>query len=158
VILKAYCREEIPHDEVITAVFQFAMNSESMIGEDECAPSAFASDLAPLESYTAGEDEDQEVPRLQMFREHLASFAIISEEQRLSFHPHQALDEHAARRISGLPVKVGVNPSKIGEIWNVWLFAPIQDLPFLPNQASLPSAHLMRRLLIEIKNRLNSLI
>jgi hypothetical protein len=94
-ILKVYYREEIPHDEVITAVFQFAVNSESMIGEDECAPSAFASDLAPSESSTPGEDEDQEVPRLQTFREHLASFAIISEEQRLSFGPYRALHEHA---------------------------------------------------------------
>jgi hypothetical protein len=83
-ILKAHCREEIPDDEVISAVFQFAANSESMIGEDECAPSAFASDRAPSESYTPREDEDQEVPRFQTFREHLASFAIISEEQRLS--------------------------------------------------------------------------
>jgi hypothetical protein len=75
----------------------------------------------------------------------LASFAIISKEQRLGSDPYQALSEHAERRISDLAVKVSGSPSKIGEIWDVWLFAPIQDLPFLPNQASLPSADLMWR-------------
>jgi hypothetical protein len=75
-----------------------------MIGEKECAPSASAGDLATFESYTPREDEDQEVPRIQMFREHLASFVIvseisdipeISEEQKLSFDPYPYLHQHA---------------------------------------------------------------
>jgi hypothetical protein len=141
-ILKAHCHEEILDDEVITAVFQFAVHSESMIGEDECASSAFVSHLGPSESYTPGENEYQEVWRIQTSRQHLASFAIISEEQRLSFDPYQALHEHAERPISELAVKVGMNPGKIGQIFTVWPFAPTQDLPFLQNPASLPSADL----------------
>jgi hypothetical protein len=31
VILKGYCQEEIPYDDIITAVLHFAVNSESMI-------------------------------------------------------------------------------------------------------------------------------
>jgi hypothetical protein len=139
--IERFCQEEIPYDDIIAAVFQFAVNSESMIGEEEYAPSALASNLAASESDTPGEDEYQEVTRMQTFREHLASFAIISEEQRLSFDPDQALDEHAERRISELAIKVGVNPGQIGKIFNVWLFAPIQDVPFLQNPASLPSAN-----------------
>jgi hypothetical protein len=51
-----------------------------MIGEEECTPSAFARDLAASENDTPGEDEYQEVTRMQTFRELLASFAIISKE------------------------------------------------------------------------------
>jgi hypothetical protein len=43
-------RDEIPDDDIVTAVFQFALNSESMIGVEECAPSACASDLTASES------------------------------------------------------------------------------------------------------------
>jgi hypothetical protein len=130
-ILKSYCQEEIPDDDIVTAAFQFALNSESMIEEEECAPSAFASDLTASESYTPGEDEDQEVPRMQAFNEYLAGFATMAEEQRLSCDPYQALYEHAERRISELAVKVGVDPVRIRTIFSVWLFAPIQDVPFL---------------------------
>jgi hypothetical protein len=111
-----------------------------MSGEEECVPSAFASHRATPQSYTPREDGDQEVPRIQTFREYLASLAIISDEQRLTFDPDQALDQPAERPISELAVKVGANLRKIGEIFDAWLFAPIQDLPFLPNQASLPCA------------------
>jgi hypothetical protein len=62
-ILKGYCHEEVPYDGIIAAVFQFAGNSESMIGVKECSPSAFAGDLAMSESCTPGEDENQEVPK-----------------------------------------------------------------------------------------------
>jgi hypothetical protein len=44
---------------------------------------------------------------------------------------------HKRKMTMKLGVKVAMNPSKIGEIWNVWLFAPIHDFPFLPHQASL---------------------
>jgi hypothetical protein len=86
-IMKGYCQEEITYDDIITLAFPFAANSESIIGERECAPSAFPGDLATSESYTPGEDEDQEVPSIQAFREYMASFALISEEQRMSFDP-----------------------------------------------------------------------
>jgi hypothetical protein len=46
--------EEIPYDQIIAAIFQFVMSSDSMIGEYESPPDAFASDLATLESYVPG--------------------------------------------------------------------------------------------------------
>jgi hypothetical protein len=143
--LKDYCHEEIPYNSIITVVFQFAVNSESMIGEMDCAPSAFAGDLATSESYRRGGNEDQEVRRIQTFREPLASLAIIPEEQRLSLDPYQDLYGHAERRIFELAVNVGWNPGKIGKIFNVWLFAPIQDLLFLQNPTLLSSADFMWR-------------
>jgi hypothetical protein len=114
-----------------------------MIGEKECAPSAFAGDLAPSESYTPGEGEEQKAPRIPTFRERLASFAIISEEQGLGFDPYQYLYGHAERQILEFAAKLGMNPGKIGEVFNIWLFTPIQDLLFLHNPTSLPSADLM---------------
>jgi hypothetical protein len=72
------------------------VDSESAIGEKEYAPFAFT-------------------------REHLVSFAIISEEQILSFDPYQDLYEHAEQGIFEFAVKVGMNLGKIGEIFNVWL-------------------------------------
>jgi hypothetical protein len=51
VTLKGDCHEEILDNNLITVVFQFALNSESMIAEKDCAPSAFAGDLATSEHY-----------------------------------------------------------------------------------------------------------
>jgi hypothetical protein len=49
-ILEGYCHEKIPYDGIIIVVFQFAVNSESMIGETEYPPSAFTGDLGISES------------------------------------------------------------------------------------------------------------
>jgi hypothetical protein len=90
------CHEEIPYDDITAVVFPFAVNSESMIGEKECAPSAFAGDLATSESYPPGEDEDQEVATIQTFRERaLGVLGSISEEQKLSFDSYQDLYEQS---------------------------------------------------------------
>jgi hypothetical protein len=38
---------------------------------------------------------------------------------------------------------VDVDPVRIGTIFSAWLFAPIQDVPFLQNPAALPSTDLI---------------
>jgi hypothetical protein len=53
--LRAYCFEEVPDAEIIPAISQFVVDSESMIDEEKCALATFARDLAASESYAVGE-------------------------------------------------------------------------------------------------------
>jgi hypothetical protein len=85
----------------------------------------------------------QAIHLAETFNEHLAGFATMAEEQRLSCDPDQTLYEHAERRISELPVKPGVDLVRIGTLFSVELFAPIWDVPVLQNSASLPSGDLI---------------
>jgi hypothetical protein len=45
--------------------------------------------------------------------------------------------ENAERQISKLPVKLGQNSSEIGKVFDVWRFAPMNEVPLLQNLAPL---------------------
>jgi hypothetical protein len=117
-----------------------------MIGEEELAPAAFARDLAASESYVAREEEHREVPEKQIFNEHLETFASMSDERRLVWDPYHVAYEDAERQIVELTIKLVQYPDEIGKIFNHWLFAPIDAVPFLQNLA--PFESLSRRLSI----------
>jgi hypothetical protein len=93
---------------------------------------------------------------MQTFNEHLAGFATIAEEQRLSCDPYQALYEHAERRISELAVKVGVDSVRIGTIFSVSLFAPFRTFHFFKIPRRFHRQIEYGAPLIDMKNGLNS--
>jgi hypothetical protein len=66
-MLKADFQEEIPYQDIIIAVFQMVVNSESIIGETECPFSAFASNLAASESHALGEYEHKKFRQAKHF-------------------------------------------------------------------------------------------
>jgi hypothetical protein len=137
--LKTYCHGEVSYDKTIAVVFQVVVNSEPMIGEEECAPGAFTYDLTTTESYAAGEDEHQDtvIPGIQTFNQHLANFAGMSAERRLAWDPYQFVYETAKRAISEFALKLGQNPGEIAKVFDVWLFAHLDEVPFLQYLAPL---------------------
>jgi hypothetical protein len=116
--LKIYCPGEASYDETIAVVFQFVVNSEPMISEEECAAAAFTRDLTTTESYTASEDKHQEtvIPGTGTFNEHLANSASMSEEPRLGSYPYRFVHDTAKRAISEFADKLDQNPVEIGQI------------------------------------------
>jgi hypothetical protein len=134
-----YCHGEVSYDETIAVVVRFVVNSEPRIGEEECAARAFTYDLTTTESYAAGEDENQDpvIPGSQTVNQHLGNFADMSAERRLAWNPYQFVYETAKRQISELAVKLGQNRGEIAKIFDVWLFALIDEVPFLQDLARL---------------------
>jgi hypothetical protein len=55
----------------------------------------------------------------------------------LVWDPYQFVYETAKRQISEFAVKLGQNSGEIGKIFDVWPFAPIDEVPFLQDLAPL---------------------
>jgi hypothetical protein len=131
-MLTDYTRNEISSDDIVAAV-----NSREMIGEDEGAASAFARGLAASETYEPRESENEEVPTAHTFQEHLACFADMKKEQRLTFGFYLNVYETAQTRIAEFTVRISADPGSIQKIFNVWLFAPAHKVPFSQNSTTL---------------------
>jgi hypothetical protein len=111
---KASSHGAVSYDEIIKAVFQFVLNSDSRIGREERAPVPCARDLAVSGSYATGEKEHQEVPGRQMSNERLAPIANMSNERRLGCDLYQAVGEKGQKQILKIAIELRQNPREIG--------------------------------------------